>query len=48
MPMPHGRYPRIEQLEAEVVEIKKRLDDIRKQFEKRLNHITSLRDGVSQ
>jgi len=48
MPMPHGRHPRIEQLEAEVVEIKKRLDDIRKQFEKRLDHITSLRDGVSQ
>jgi hypothetical protein len=48
MPMPHGRHPRIEQLEAEVVEIKKRLDDIRKQFKKRLDHITSLRDGVSQ
>jgi hypothetical protein len=48
MPMPYGKHPRIEQLEGEVVEIKNRPDEIRKQFDKRLDHITSLRDGVSQ
>jgi hypothetical protein len=47
MPMPYGRPPRIGQLEGQVVKIKNRLDNIRQQFYKRLNHITSLRDGVS-